>query len=205
LGHYKIKNLIFKNISINNNKHLKKNKTMKNLIKSIIAFSFFAIAFTSCKKNDTTITPQPEVVSYYAQADHKARPAVNTVFIGAANKDKFNTTAPSAMGAAFGAEVLAKLTAFGYVKNALGQDGAAFSGLLATDVLNASTTAPATTFYDGTNLLTGRNLGDDVIDVELLLIFGGADFKANPGLTSDNVAANDKPFLGSFPYLNSPW
>jgi Domain of unknown function (DUF4331) len=178
---------------------------MKNIIKSIIIFTFSVAIFTSCKKDDKVVTPQPEVVSYYAQADHKARPAINTVFIGAANKDKFNTTVPSAMGATFGGEILAKLTAFGYSKNALGQDAATFSGLLATDVLNASTTAPATTFYDGTNLLTGRNLADDVIDVELLLIFGGADFKANPGLTSDNVAANDKAFLPSFPYLGSPW
>lgn len=147
----------------------------------------------------------PTVIDYYSQADHMARPAVNTVFIGAADKDKFNITPPSMMNSSFSAQIMAKLAAFGYSKNALGQDAATFTGLLATDVLNASTTAPNTTFYDGTNLLTGRNLGDDVIDVELLLIFGGADFKANSGLTSDNVAANDKAFSTSFPYLASPW
>lgn len=179
---------------------------MKTTIKSMLFFAFGLVIFSSCKKDD--MVPENnsnDKIDVYAQADHMARPAINTVFIGAADKDKFNTTAPSAMGATFSAQVLAKLVAFGYVKNALGQDAATFTGLLATDVLNASTTAPATTFYDGTNLLTGRALADDVIDVELLLIFGGADFMANPGLTSDNVAANDKTFLGSFPYLASPW
>jgi Domain of unknown function (DUF4331) len=53
--------------------------------------------------------------------------------------------------------------------------------------------------------LTGRNLTDDVIDVELLLIFGGADFKSNPNLTSDNVSKNDKDFTTTFPYLANPW
>jgi hypothetical protein len=85
----------------------------------------------------------------------------------------------------------------------LGQNADQFTGLLATDVLNVSTTAP-TTFFDGTNILTGRALADDVIDVELLLLFGGPTGGSNPGLTSDNVSANDKAFLTSFPYLATP-
>ena len=177
---------------------------MKNKLKFFSIIVVSAIVFSSCKKNDPDTIPAP-VTTYYTQADHMARPAVNTVFIGAADKDKFNITPPAAMNASFSAQIMAKLSAFGYVKNALGQDAATFTGLLATDVLNASTTAPNTTFYDGTNLLTGRALADDVIDVELLLIFGGADFKANPGLTSDNVAGNDKSFSTTFPYLASPW
>lgn len=176
---------------------------MKNIQKITAVLALVAIIFTSCKKDDNTVSPTASAT--YSQADHMGRPAVNTVFIGAADKDKFNVTTPSAQAATFSSQIIAKLVAFGYSKNALGQDAAAFGGLLATDVLNASVTAPATTFFDGTNLLTGRNLTDDVIDVELLLIFGGADFKANPGLTSDNVAANDKAFLTAFPYLATPW
>ena len=61
-----------------------------------------------------------------------------------------------------------------------------------------------TTFFDGTNVLTGRALADDVIDVELLLIFGGPAGTANPGLTKDNVNGNDKAFAGTFPYLATP-
>jgi hypothetical protein len=74
---------------------------------------------------------------------------------------------------------------------------------LATDVLTVSLSDP-TTFYDGTNVLTGRTLADDVITVELILIFGGPDAMSNPTLTDDHVDANDKAFLASFPYMAAP-
>lgn len=172
---------------------------MKTTIKLLALIVSSSLLATSCKKDDT-----PAPTTYYEQQDQMGRPAVNTVFIGAANKDKFNTTVPSALGAMFTSEISAKLTAFGYTSNILGLNNAAFSGVLATDVLTAATTG-TTTFYDGTNVLTGRALADDVIDVELILIFGGATGGSNPGLTSDNVAANDKPFLASFPYLAAPF
>ena len=158
------------------------------------------VLFTACKKENT---PPTQVV--YEMGDQMARPAINTVFVGTADKDMFNTTVPSAMGAAFAAKFKARLLALnaGYTTNALGQNADQFTGLLATDVLNVSTTAP-TTFFDGTNILTGRALADDVIDVELLLLFGGPTGASNPGLTSDNVSANDKAFLTSFPYLATP-
>ncbi|HRE63538.1 MAG TPA: DUF4331 family protein, partial [Ferruginibacter sp.] len=60
-------------------------------------------------------------------------------------------------------------------------------------------------FFDGTNVLTGRTLADDVIDVELLLLFGGPTGASNPTLTKDNVNSNDKAFTVSFPYLATPW
>jgi hypothetical protein len=92
----------------------------------------------------------------------------------------------------------------GYTTNLLGLDAPTFTTVLSNDVLNASTTG-ITTFYDGAHVLTGRALGDDVIDVELTLVFGGPSGASNPGLTSDHVNANDKAFLSSFPYLASPW
>jgi hypothetical protein len=110
------------------------------------------------------------------------------------------------MSAAFLSKFQSRLAGLNpaYSTNALGLNAAAFTGLLVTDVLTASTTG-TTTFFDGTNVLTGRALGDDVIDTELLLIFGGPTGASNPGLTSDKVNGNDKPFLTSFPYLASPW
>jgi hypothetical protein len=133
------------------------------------------------------------------------RPAINTVFISPADKDKFNETVPTKMPAIFGAEMKANMLALnpGYSTNLLGLTADQFIGVLSTDVLNASTTGK-TTFYDGTNVLTGRALGDDVIDVELTLLFGGPNGSANPGLTSDHVDHNDVPFLTEFPYLASP-
>jgi hypothetical protein len=115
-------------------------------------------------------------------------------------------TIPSMMGASYQATFQSRLLALnaGYTTNALGQTAAQFTGLLATDVLGVSKTG-TTTFFDGTNVLTGRALADDVIDVELLLIFGGPTGGSNPSLTTDNVDANDKTFSASFPYLASAW
>ena len=139
----------------------------------------------------------------YTQNDQMARPAVNTVFVNSARKNEFNTTIPSAMNTAFNAQFQSVLTGFGYTQNALGQDKATFAGLLVTDVLNVKTNG-TTTFFDGTNVLTGRALADDVIDTELLLIFGGPTGASNPGLTKDNVNGNDKAFVATFPYLAAP-
>ncbi|SMG63883.1 conserved hypothetical protein [methanotrophic bacterial endosymbiont of Bathymodiolus sp.] len=109
------------------------------------------------------------------------------------------------MAAAFGSEMKSSLLALnpGYTTNLLELNADQFIGVLSTDVLNVSTTGP-TTFYDGTHVLTGRALGDDVIDVELTLLFGGPKGTANPGLTSDHVDGNDVAFLPDFPYLAQP-
>lgn len=166
-----------------------------------IAMAVIAITgITACDKKDDG------PVTYYQQQDQMARPAINTVFVDAADKDNFNTTTPSAMSGAFATKFKTKLLGLnpGYTTNLLGLTADQFSGVLVTDVLNVSTTAP-TTFYDGTNVLTGRALNDDVIDVELTLIFGGTAGAEKPGLTSDHVNANDKAFLTSFPYLASPF
>ncbi|QNK78860.1 DUF4331 family protein [Winogradskyella sp. PAMC22761] len=168
--------------------------------------------------NDDDNTSEPEGLNFtgtYVQEDQMGRPAINTVFVNDGMKDTFNTTIPSDMSAAFQSAFQTKLETLSPAydpaspddANALGFTAAQFTSVLATDVLTVSLDAP-TTFFDGTNILTGRNLTDDVIDVELILIFGGEEGLTNPefpGLTSDNVASNDKDFLTSFPYLASPW
>ena len=179
---------------------------MKTYKFKIMALSFLGIAsvLVSCNSDDSS---SPDFTGNYVQQDQMARPAINTVFIAAgAPKDAFNSTIPSAMGATYQSVFEARLLALnaGYTTNALGQTAAQLTGLLATDVLNVSKTAP-TTFFDGTNVLTGRKANDDVIDVELLLIFGGPTGASNPGLTSDNVDTNDKAFSASFPYLATAW
>jgi len=157
----------------------------------------------------------PDFSGTYVQQDQVARPAINTVFTDDGMKDQFNTTIPSNQGSMFQAPFQTKLEALSPAygnpgdANALGQDAATFTGLLATDVLNVSLDG-ATTFFnpDPLTVLTGRALADDVIDVELILIFGGENGLTDPevpGLVSDNVDSNDKPFLTSFPYLASPW
>ena len=178
--------------------------TMKKFVKylslSLCAASIFT--FVGCD-DDEDNTPTPVVM--YEQEDHMARPAINTVFVSTGEKDMFTTTSPSLQGPAFATKFNNKLLALnpGYTTNLLGLDAATFTSVLATDVLTGSLTSP-TTFYDGTNVLTGRKLDDDVITVELILIFGGPDAMSNPGLTDDHVDQNDKSFSASFPYLASP-
>jgi len=168
----------------------------------------FALVVTSCDKNDTP-GDTFDTSGTYTQNDQMARPAINTVFTVSADKNTFNTTVPSQMGAAFQSKFqtrLGALTGGTYTTNALGQTAAAFTTLLATDVLNVKMNG-TTTFFDGmaANTLSGRALADDVIDVELLLIFGGPTGTSNPGLTKDNVNANDKAFLTTFPFLAAPF
>ena len=179
---------------------------MKTNRYKIMAISFLSstAVLVSCNNDDNSA---PDFTGSYVQQDQMARPAINTVFIAAgAPKDAFNSAIPSAMGASYQSVFEARLLALnaGYTTNALGQTATQFTGLLATDVLNVSKVAP-TTFFDGTNVLTGRNPADDVIDVELLLIFGGPTGTSNAALTSDHVDSNDKPFTASFPYLASAW
>ena len=160
----------------------------------------------NCNKDDNPPADTFDTSGTFTQNDQMARPAINTVFVGAARKNEFNTTIPSAMSAAFKADFLAKLAAFGYTSNILMLNANAFADVLVTDILTAKMNG-TTTFYDGVpaNTLSGRALADDVIDVELILIFGGATGASNPGLTSDHVNANDKAFLSVFPYEAAPW
>lgn len=176
---------------------------MNRLHKLSILFSTVAVLFiTGCDKDDD-MKDNFDTSGTYTQADQMARPAINTVFVNSARKNEFNTTTPSMMNAAFNAQFQSVLTGFGYTTNALGMDKPTFAGVLVADVLNVKTSG-TTTFFDGTNVLTGRALADDVIDTELLLIFGGASGTSNPGLTKDNVNGNDKAFLSTFPFMAAP-
>lgn len=168
----------------------------------MVVYLGLTITFISCDDDDDNDMP---INITYEQEDQMARPAINTVFVSSGEKDVFNTTTPANQGAAFASKFNDRLLALnpGYTTNLLGLDATTFTGVLATDVLTVSLTSP-TTFYDGTNVLTGRKLEDDVITVELILLFGGPDAMSNPGLTDDHVDANDKDFSASFPYLASP-
>ena len=178
-----------------------------------IAIAFLSFLVVSCNNNDDAeamVEMGTDFSGTYSQRDQMGRPAVNTVFVSAASKDEFNVTIPSQQGAMFQSMFEANLKGLSPAyanagdKNALGLDASTFTGLLATDVLNVSLDGK-TTFYDGTNVLTGRALADDVITVELLLIFGGEDFTENAAFSDDHVDSNDKTFLTSFPYLAAAW
>ncbi len=180
---------------------------MKNTIKSLSITFLIGIAIASCSKSEDAVSATIDFSGTFVMQDQMARPAINTVFVASGSpKDAFNNTIPFMMGANYQSIFQSRLMALnpGYTTNALGQTAAQLTGLLATDVLGVKKTG-TTTFFDGTNVLTGRALADDVIDVELLLIFGGPAGTSNEGFTSDHVGANDKVFTATFPYLAAAW
>ncbi len=180
----------------------------KNIAYTIIGLCALSFTLSACHKDKDISAADPNTGREFSTpADQVGRPGIATVFVAAADRDNFNVTIPSVMGAAYQAKFQAQLQAYnggGFTTNILGLNAAQFTGVLSTDVLNVSTT-DKTTYYDGTNVLTGRALTDDVIDVSLILVFGGPTGASNPTLTSDHVDHNDKPFLTSFPYEAAPW
>ncbi len=161
----------------------------------------------------------------YVQEDIMGRPGINTVFSGSDDvKNNFNTSIVSDR-ASFQATFETTLETYhdvyaealgvdpatlDYETNILGLDAPTFTTVLAQ--FDALQVAPdgTTTYYDGTNVLTGRNLADDVIDISLTLMFGGTTgtrFDGNngtPQLTSDGVDSGDRDFTLPFPYLETP-
>jgi hypothetical protein len=152
------------------------------------------------------------------------RPGINTVFSGADNvKNMFNTSIVSdrasfqptfeqtledyhdVYGDALG-------TTIDYETNILGLDAPTFTTVLAQyDALQVAPNGQTTYFDPVTGVaLTGRNLSDDVIDVSLILMFGGTTgtrFDGNngtPQLTSDGVDSGNRDFSLPFPYMEAP-
>jgi len=159
----------------------------------------------------------------YAQEDHMGRPGINTVFGGSDPvKNDFNTSITSNRASfqpIFQSTLELYHDVYGnslgvdldYETNILGLDAATFTTVLAQfDALQVSPTGVTAYFVPGGVALTGRRLQDDVIDVSLILTFGGtsgARFDGNngtPQLTSDGVGPGDRDFTLPFPYMEAP-
>lgn len=159
-------------------------------------------------------------------------------------KDLLNGAIPSEMAAAYQPWFRTRLEQYhdvyagllgadpdqvNYETNILGLDVDMLTGYLAADVLEVAPNDPTTYFDPGTDFnndgsvlvpdgdemgLTGRRLQDDVIDVSLILLFGGQTgdrFSGQddgnggmlPRLTSDGVGLTADIATG-FPYLGAP-
>lgn len=167
------------------------------------------VAFAFCHKDGGKDNPPSDINTgtvFSIQADQSGHPLIDITLISTAAKDSFNAALPSAMAPIYGPEIQSKLLALypGFTTDILGLSAAQLAKVYANDVLSVSTTGK-TTYYDGTNVMTGRGLGDDVVDNHFLFIYGGPNGTANPGLVSDHVDHNDKPFLSTFPYEAAPW
>lgn len=138
--------------------------------------------------------------------DRMGKPGLNTVFIDpfkadATDKDRYNRSGPASDPATWGPTFEAVLEYFGNSP----ATADAIRGLLLPDVINITTAdlgkANGTSFTGDKagHILNGRTLAEDVIDFELNVVTGGLEGHAI--LTTDNVGANDVPFMTSFPYL----
>lgn len=125
------------------------------------------------------------------QVDRFGLPAINTAFVAEpGDKDVFNRSAP-----ADDAQFLPVASAVIQARYGLDQ--------MQADALADFALPDVQPLGDLSGFPNGRRLADDVIDVELGLIFGVFG-PANPALDSDGVDANDVPFPGVFPYLAAP-
>ena len=122
--------------------------------------------------------------------DRVGRAAINTVFNHGPDKDIFNGIDPNQDLTATTSEGPTFVQSFAATLSALGGNPALATVLL-PDVLNYDF-SKATSYAS----LNGRRLQDDVIDISLSLVTGGA-------LTTDNVGPHTD-YLPRFPYLGTP-
>ena len=117
------------------------------------------------------------------QRDRIGRPAINTVLIPSDRKDEFNQTLPHRDAVLYGEDVTAAITGLSGDEDY----AAMIAGILLPDILTVDQSSTA-------GFLNGRQLDDDVIDIELGVL-------SNGGVTTDNVDTNDATFSEIFPYL----
>jgi hypothetical protein len=129
-------------------------------------------------------TSKKDTLGNWVQLDRMGRPAINTVFIPADQKDAFNNNTPDRDKGIYTDEVKAALNSL----NSPATD--ALAGILLPDILTVDMSKPV-------GYLNGRGLSDDVIDISLQAITGSTTI-------GDGVNANDRAFSAQFPYLASP-
>ena len=126
------------------------------------------------------------------QVDRTGFPAITTAMIASgADKDAFNLAAPAGDETDFFVTLTETLMAR-YGLTQAGADGLA--DFVLPDIVPLGNLS---------GFPNGRRLEDDVLDIELGLIFGVFG-PSVPALETDNVDGNDVPFLNTFPYLAGP-
>jgi hypothetical protein len=169
-------------------------------------------ALTGCSDDDTTaagpdLLPPTGFNRVYTQVERLGNPLVSEVFLAKRNHGFHNKGAPSTDVASHAAEIRS------FVATVAGRNTTVqntLASVLLPDMLIVQTNRAANTagwlswaLADGYG---GRRLADDVVDAGLAAIFGPllSPNNTTPALASDNVNANDKPFLTTFPYLADP-
>ncbi|MEO9953060.1 DUF4331 family protein [Nonlabens sp.] len=189
------------------------------IFKYIMAVAVMATITVSCDNDDDVTGGEIATTDFsgtFTTQDQMGRPGINTVLSATdADENSFNITTPAGQIAAFSGPFNDRLQAYydaygaSFENNILGLDQAQTTAVLSLDVLQVSPEAPTSYFTDTSSFLTGRTLEDDVIDVSLIVLFGGntgARFDGNngtPNLVSDNVALEGGVSTSTFPYLTA--
>ena len=177
---------------------------MKTLWLSLAALTVFAVA---CSDDDNDITG-PTDNREFVQIERLGNPLVSEVFFLKRDHGLHNTSIPST-DVANGFKT--KIETF--IRDVAGRNATVqttVSSVLVPDMLLVFPNRnPSTSGWLGWALASGwggRNLADDVVDAGLAAVFGSLLNGSNtsPGLSSDNVGANDKAFASTFPYLAAP-
>jgi hypothetical protein len=168
------------------------------------AFALVAAA-AACNdhNNDNSITgTQSDRV--YVQVERIGNPLVSEVFLAKRNHGLHNSGKPSTDVVNHAAELKA------FVTSVAGRDQSVantLASVLLPDMLIVQTDKAGNTAgwlsWALANGYGGRKLTDDVVDAGLAAVFGNllSPNNVSPGLTTDNVNQNDKPFGTTFPYL----
>ncbi|MBX7112091.1 MAG: DUF4331 domain-containing protein [Dehalococcoidia bacterium] len=138
------------------------------------------------------------------QVDRMAIPAINTALIPSTSKNAFNQASPSGDVATFRPMAQASVTGLrDAVKSVLpAEDGGPLGKLTPEQVAGALIPDVVTIdFSKDVVFPNGRRLQDDVIDAALGIVLNRGGAKG----VGDAVNANDKAFLGTFPYLAEPF
>ncbi len=177
-----------------------------------IGLAALSLAFTAiaCDATKDEFLAGPDLNRTYTQVDRLGNPLVSEVFFAKRDHPFHNTTGPSTDVANFKAELEGFVSGPNSVAQRPAVVATTLSSVLLPDMLIVQTDKPGSTAgwlsWALANGYGGRNLTDDVVDAGLSAIFGSllSPMNVSPGLTTDNVNANDKPFSPTFPYLAGP-
>ena len=161
-----------------------------------------------CSSEDNDDGVGPAETRIYNQVERLGNPLVSEVTFAKRDHGFHNTTGPQTdVSNGFRGKVESFVTGVAGRETSL---ATTLSSVLVPDMLIVQTNKPGT----GAGWLTwaladaygGRKLADDVVDAGLAAIFGSLLNPRNvsPGLSTDNVGANDKTFSTTFPYLAAP-
>ena len=143
----------------------------------------------------------------YNQIQRLGNPLVSEVFLAKRSHPVHGATGPAQDVTLISAELKA------FVANVAGRNATVQNTLAAVllpdELIIQTDQDPASAGWLSWALANGwggRKLTDDVVDAGLSAIFGSLLDPSNtsPGLTTDNVAANDVTFDDTFPYLAAP-